>query len=83
MSVTLELKPDLEQRIAAAAAARGLTVEAYLTDLIEGADAVPRPDNGSIEEFEADMDLIAEGSKLRPILADDAFSRESIYADRD
>ncbi len=82
MNVTLELTPETGHWVAAEAAARGLTVETYLTSLIENG-APSGPETSTAEQFEADMDLLAEGSERLPVLPPDAFSRESIYADHD
>jgi len=83
MNVTLELRPEIEKRVAAEAAARGLTVEAYLLSVIEGGTSSWGEDSATCEEFEADMDLLAEGSERLPVLEPYLFSRESIYADHD
>jgi hypothetical protein len=83
MSVTLELKPETEKRVIAEAAARGISLEAYLTSLIEHREGPQQPAPSSLEEFEADMDLLAEGCEQLPVLPPEAFSRESIYADHD
>lgn len=82
MSVTLNLRPETERRLAEAAAARGVSVEAYLTSLIEWNAPSSAPISND-EQFEADMDLLAEGSEALPALPPGAFSRESIYADHD
>jgi hypothetical protein len=82
MSVTLELRPEIEERVTAEAAARGLSVEEYLTSIIEGR-ALRGSLDATLEEFEAAMDLLAEGSDRLPVLSPEAFSRESIYADHD
>jgi hypothetical protein len=83
MNVTLELKPEIEHRVTAEAAARGVSVEAYLTSLIEDRALLLGPETITPEQFEADMDLLADGSERLPVLPPDAFSRESIYADHD
>ena len=82
MLVNLELKPEVEQRLLAHAATQGVPLETYLTAVIEAAALPLEPPEGSLEEFEADMDALAEGSEALPILSPEAFSRESIYADR-
>lgn len=82
LNVTLELKPETGQRVTAEAAARGLTVGQYLAALIEGEALLPESQS-STEQFERDMDLLADGSERLPVLPDDAFTRESIYADHD
>lgn len=83
MTVTLELRPELERRLVSGAAARGVSLETYLTSLLEAAMPPLEFDRGTLEEFEADMDALAEGSENLPVLPPEAFTREAIYADRD
>jgi hypothetical protein len=83
MVVTLELAPELEQRIIAQAAARGVSLEAYLQSLIEAAALVVSPDDSTLEEFEADMDAFSEGTEGLSVLPPEAFTREGIYGDHD
>ena len=82
MTVTLDLTPELEQRVAAQAIAQGLSLEAYLLSVIEAA-SVPAPsERATLEEFEAAMDELAEGLDHLPVLAPEALTRESIYGHR-
>ena len=83
MNVTLELTPEIEERVVAEAAVRGLSVETYLLSVIKGGTSSWGEDSATCEEFEADMDLLAEGSERLPVLEPHLFSRESIYADHD
>jgi hypothetical protein len=83
MSVILELEPEVERRIAEHAAARGLTVQDFLTTLIKRETLLEFPPRASIEEFEADMRLLSEGSEHLPVLPPEAFSRAAIYDDHD
>jgi hypothetical protein len=83
MVVTLELTPEVEQRIIAQAASRGVSLEAYLQSVIEAVALVSPPDEGTLEEFEADMDAFSEGTEHLPILPPEAFTREVIYGDHD
>ena len=80
MSVTLELPPEIEREVSQAAAARGQTVEAYLLSVI-AATAPSRLAQGSLEEFTADLDALAQYSDSIPILSDEAYTRESIYGE--
>ena len=83
MSLTLELKPELEMRARARAAACGLPLDEYLRTLLEQAlivsphQAAPIP----FGEFDAIMDELAEGSDNLPALP--ILTREEIYADHD
>ena len=83
MVVTLELTPEVEQRMMAQAALRGVSLEAYLKGLIEAAALLVDPDDGTLEEFEADMDAFSEGTEHLPVLPPEAFTREGIYGDHD
>ncbi|MGV3720046.1 MAG: hypothetical protein ACO1SX_03970 [Actinomycetota bacterium] len=83
MTITLQLTPDVEQRVTQDAMARGQSVEAYLSALIADVASLPNAVEFSLDDFEADMDALAEGSDQRPVLPPDAFSRKSIYADHD
>jgi hypothetical protein len=82
MTVTLELDPEVEQRVRAQAAAAGVTVETYLLSVVEAAASPVPGRRASLEEFEAAMDSMAEGTDDIPVLAPEASSRESIYGHR-
>jgi hypothetical protein len=83
MVVMLERAPEVEQRLIAQAASRGVSLEAYLQSLIEAAVLVVSPDDGTLAEFEADMDAFSEGTERLPVLPPEAFTREGIYGDHD
>jgi hypothetical protein len=82
MTVTLELKPEVEARVVEQAASRGLSVEDFLESVIEdtlkgreGQDSYQTP-----EEWEAALDEFADSpvfAKAANHFVDD--SRESIY----
>ena len=82
MTITLDLTPELEKRIAAQAMARGLSLEAYLLSVVETAAAPAPSERASLEEFEAAMDELANGLDNVPVLAPEALTRESIYGHR-
>ena len=82
MTVTVDLNPDLEQRIAAHAAARGLSLEAYVLSVIEAAAVPAVEEHATLAEFEAAMDELADGLDNVPVLAPEALTRESIYGHR-
>lgn len=87
MTVTIDLKPEIEERIVAEAKSRGLSVENYILNVLEKEAA-----NG-----EASFALTAtpeEWNKAflkwvhaeRPVhlpLSDEAISRETIYRERE
>lgn len=85
MTVTLELKPEVEARVVEQAASRGVPVEDFLESVIEdslsggiGLNSYQTP-----EEWEAALDEFADSPAFgRAVsLADD--SRESIYRERE
>lgn len=80
MTISLELKPELATAVQALAAARGIAVEDYLVGAIEEAALLNGASSSSLEEFDAALDEIAEGSELLPLLDEDAYSRERIYS---
>jgi hypothetical protein len=85
MTITVEIKPEVQAELAAQAAARGIDVPAYVATILEQAAQPARiePKNRSLEEFEETLDRIAQFSHKIPVLPDEAFSRESLYQDHD
>jgi hypothetical protein len=81
MRITVELTPEVEARLWAQARAQGVSLAAYLQTAIEQIAALESPQGGSLEEFEAGMDALAEGSEQLPVLPPQAYSRESIYGE--
>ena len=81
MRITVELTPEVETRLWARAHAQGVSLAAYLQTVIEQLAALESAAGGSLEEFEAGMDVLAEGSAQLPVLPPEAYSRESIYGD--
>ncbi len=88
MTVTLELKPEIEERIRAKAAERGLAVEKFLetvieTDVSRGGER-PFYETASPEEWEkALLEWVNTDRPQHPPLSDEAISRESIYRERE
>ena len=86
MTVTLELKPEVEEHIKSEAEARGLSVEDYILDVLER--ETPSADSNfartaSPEEWvRAFRDWISHFPP-HPVLSDEAISRESIYRERE
>ena len=82
MTITLELKPEIENRVAEKAKLLGKTVENYLVEVIEekvngGVEEKPFYETATDEEWEAALDSLAIYSDEIPETWDD--SRESIY----
>jgi len=85
MTITIDIKPEIEAELARQAEIRGMDVHAYAATILEQA-ATPTQlpvTERSIEEFEKSLDRIAQFSDKIPALPDEAFSRESIYRDHD
>ncbi|HMV81742.1 MAG TPA: hypothetical protein PLD20_34615 [Blastocatellia bacterium] len=82
MTVQLQVASDTARLLQANAVARKISLEDYLRGLAEADSVVSSPSTFSLEEFERDMDALADGPEDLPILPDD-FSRADIYADHD
>ena len=84
MTITIDIKPEIEAELARQAEVRGMDVPAYATTLLEAAAHPPRAQKSrSLEEFEKTLDRIAQFSHKIPVLPNEAFSRESLYQDHD
>lgn len=80
MTIHLTLKPEMEARLIAQAAARGISVEQYLESLIEERLAIQEE-----PEWQAILRELGKSPSLTvaPLLSDEAMSRESIYRERE
>jgi hypothetical protein len=87
MTVTLELKPEIEARIRAKAAARGLPVEKFLEAVIEidvnRGNERPFHETATPEEWEAALDEFIQSSAFRNVSWPVDDSRDSIYRERE
>lgn len=85
MAVTLELKPEVEERIIAEAKARGLSVEDYIQRKLEGESTMPNPNTLPFEEWLEKWNewLHSHDHIKAPPLSDEAIGRESIYRERE
>jgi len=86
MTVTLELKPEVEARVAAQAAAHGMSVEAYIQSVIESLTVMPDElafETMTPEERAKAWDewLSSDDGVTGPAFLDD--SRESTYQERE
>ena len=85
MTITLQFKPEVEARLIAQAAAKGLSLDTYLESVIE--ESLINQKQTSFYQTATDqewnsalMDLINSASfTVAPPLADTAVDRESIY----
>jgi len=85
MTVTLELKPEVEERIIAEAKALGLSVEEYIQRKLEGKSTTQDPNALPFEEWLQKWNewLSSHDYIKAPPLSDEAISRESIYRERE
>ncbi len=78
MTITLQLKPEVEERLLAQAQAQGVSLESYVAGVIE-AQVLPGPKRRpTLAEFEADLEAIAEGTDDIPVLPPEALTLEAI-----
>jgi hypothetical protein len=87
MTVTLELKPEVKDRIVSKAKSRGLSVEDYILNVLEkettnGADSFALTATPAAWE-EAFLKWVRTERPEHPPLSDEAISRESIYQERE
>jgi hypothetical protein len=81
MTISIELKPEVEERLGREASAKGLSVEAYVEDLIERQVSRPREESSrvDIEEVDRVLDALSEGSEDRSTPPPEVYTREDIY----
>jgi hypothetical protein len=82
MPTQLEVRPEIADKLAALARARGMSVDDLLQEVLDGL-ALPQGavTELSLEEFEQDMDALAEGLEHLPVGYEGTYSREDIYLD--
>jgi hypothetical protein len=83
MTITLDLKPEVEERVLAHAQAQGVSLETYLASLIEAQVAPLVPPRASLEQFLAELEELSEGTEGIPVLPPEALTRAGIYGDHD
>jgi hypothetical protein len=81
MTVTLDLKPELEAGLMAQAQANGKTLEEYLVSMVEGV-VLPPKKTLTPEQRAAAFEAWSAGHRPTPPLSDYAVSREGIYEGR-
>jgi hypothetical protein len=83
MTVTLNLKPELEAGLVAQAQASGMTVEEYLLSVVESAVLPATQKTLSAEERAAAFEAWSAGHRATPPLSDYAVSRDGMYEGRE
>lgn len=79
MTVTLNLKPEVEAGLLAKAQESGLTVEAFALAVLEGAILPTMSKTLSSEERAAAFEAWSAGHRVTQPLSDNAVSRDAIY----
>jgi regulator of sirC expression with transglutaminase-like and TPR domain len=84
MPTQLEVRPEIADKLAALAKARGVSVDDLLQGVLDGL-GLPQEalTEASLEEFERDMDALSEGLEHLPVSYQGTYSREDIYLDHD
>lgn len=86
MTVTLDLRPEVEEQLLAEAKARGLSVEAYIQQELESKLlSEENPNHIPYDEWLRRFnDFLKSHDYIKaPPLSDEAISRESIYRERE
>lgn len=83
MTVTLELKPEIEARLAKQAADEGISVEEYIQRILEVAFVTPTP-AAPEERARIFEEWLKSHSHIKAVLlSDEDISRENIYRERE
>lgn len=84
MTMTIELKPEIETRLAEQAATQGVTVEEYIECVLDNVVGVDTPITSPEERLRFFDEWISSHSQYTaPRLPNEVLSRESIYAERE
>lgn len=87
MTVTLELRPEVEEKIVAEAKARGLSVETYILNVLEKEatnDEASFALRATPQEWKtAFLEWVNMERAEHPPLSDEGISRDSIYRERE
>jgi hypothetical protein len=86
MTVTLELKPEVEEQLEAQAKQSGLSVKDYLEKRVEEMVAEPEPQLAKTPQERVRLwnEWLRSHDYIKaPPLSDEAISRESIYRERE
>ena len=83
--IQIELRPEVEAKLAAEAQARGVELRTYIEGLLEGTVTTRATPSRlrTREEMRTFFEAMAANSDKIPQLSDEAFTRESFYQDHD
>lgn len=88
MTIVFELRPEIEARVIALAAAQGVSVEEYIQSFLESLASLDEGhsyDSMTAEQWAKEFEEWLDGHDYitAPPLTDEAISRESIYRERE
>ena len=83
MTITLEIKPAVQEALSRQASAQGLDLSAYASGLLEEAAHEPEVKMPRPIDLNKTLQDLAQFSHRIPQLTDEAFSRESLYREHD
>jgi hypothetical protein len=84
MTITVDIRPEVQAELARQAAAQGRAVEVYAAGLLEEAAHHPAGVGKlSPDRLENTLREMSQFSHKIPELPDEAFTRESLYRDHD
>lgn len=82
MTITVDIRPEVQAELARQAAAHGRAIEAYAASLLEEAVHLPASRLNQ-DRLENTLREMAQFSHKIPALPDEAFTRASLYRDHD
>ncbi len=84
MTITINIKPEVQAELSRRAAAQGVGLEPYAAALLEEAAHIGNsPKTPSGDQLDRTLQELAQFSHKIPLLPDEAFSRQSLYQDHD
>jgi hypothetical protein len=84
MSSRLEIQPEIAEQLVALAKAKGISVDQLLREILATLGGIQtETTETSFEEFESDLDALAEGLENLPLQYQGTYPRADIYADHD
>ena len=83
MTITVELPPEIEQRVLAQARVRSLSVDAIVQDFLARSAESPLPVDLTPEEWSKALDDSLDSLPATGPLPDNAFDRDNIYGRED
>jgi len=81
MTVKLQLKPEVEAELLAQAQARGLSLEAYLEQVLQERSRTMVPPNIDVAERASAFETWAHSHPLTPPFPDEVVRREQLIRD--